>query len=479
MTERQNIEWKRSWQDEYLKWICGFANAQGGSIFIGKEDDGSVCGLANAKKLLEDIPSKAKQQLGLTLDVNLHEAGGKQFLEIPVQPSSVAISLRGRYYYRTGSTKIELTGITLNEFLLNKAGLTWDAMPEPDATLDDIEPAAVERFLKDAKTAGRMPDIGEVSTQELFEKLRLIQKGQLTRAAVVLFGKDPAKFYHSLSVKLGRFADEVDIRYQEVIEGNIIQSLPEILEQLERKFFVKAIRFEGIHRIEEPPYPTAALREVFLNALVHRRYLSSTVQARIYDDRLRIWNEGPLPHEIKDLNAPHASVPRNRLIADICFKAGYIDSWGRGIEKITNACTEYGCAAPIYEATPTGVQVTLLPKFKMTPQVTQQVTQQETQQVGTKSPTQLGPSEAQVGAHEAQVELTEIERSILTACINHPQESKVLLEVAGYAKRTGNFKRSMSKLLKHEFLELTIPDKPTSRLQKYQLTDKAKKLLKV
>jgi ATP-dependent DNA helicase RecG len=253
------MEWKRSWQDEYLKWICGFANAQGGSIFIGKEDDGSVCGLSSAKKLLEEIPGKAKQQLGLTLDVNLHEADGKQFLEIPVLPSSVAISLRGRYYYRTGSTKIELTGIALNEFLLNKAGLTWDAMPEPDATLDDIEPAAVERFLRDAKTAGRMPDIGEVSTQELFEKLRLIQQGQLTRAAVVLFGKDPAKFYHSLSVKLGRFADEVDIRYQEVIEGNIIQSLPEILEQLERKFFVKAIRFEGIHRIEEPPYPAAAL----------------------------------------------------------------------------------------------------------------------------------------------------------------------------------------------------------------------------
>lgn len=59
MSERQNIEWKRSWQDEYLKWVCGFANAQGGSIFIGKSDDGTVYGLPNAKRLLEDIPGKA------------------------------------------------------------------------------------------------------------------------------------------------------------------------------------------------------------------------------------------------------------------------------------------------------------------------------------------------------------------------------------------------------------------------------------
>ncbi|CAA6692295.1 MULTISPECIES: Fic family protein [unclassified Lentimonas] len=462
MTERQNIEWKRSWQDEYLKWICGFANAQGGSIFIGKEDDGSISGLPKAKKLLEDIPGKAKQQLGLTLDVNLHETEGKQFLEIPVLPSSVAISLRGRYYYRTGSTKIELTGIALNEFLLNKAGLTWDTIPEPKATLDDIDPASVERFLRDAKTAGRMPDIGEVPIAELLERLHLIQDGQLTRAAVVLFGKDPAKFYHSLSVKLGRFANNVDIRYQEVIEGNIIQSLPDILQQLERKFFVKAIRFEGIHRIEEPPYPTAALREVFLNALVHRRYMSSTVQARIYDDKMTIWNEGPLPHQIPELNAPHPSVPRNRLIADICFKAGYIDSWGRGIEKITTTCTAHGCPAPNFENAFEGVQVTLLPKFTMPSQVTPQE--------GTKS----GPSEA----HEAPITdpvidpVTDPVEKLLLAIGKSEKSPAAIREALGLKHRHTFRKNYIEPAIEAGYIEPTIPERPSSRLQKYRLTKK-------
>jgi ATP-dependent DNA helicase RecG len=73
MIEQQNIEYKRIWKDEYLKWICGFANANGGIIFVGKDDDGNVVGLQNAKKLLEDIPNKIKDILGIISDVNLHQ----------------------------------------------------------------------------------------------------------------------------------------------------------------------------------------------------------------------------------------------------------------------------------------------------------------------------------------------------------------------------------------------------------------------
>ena len=70
MAESQNIEWKESWRDEYLKWICGFANAQGGKIYIGTRDDGTVIGVSNSKKLLEDIPNKIKSTLGIVCDVN-------------------------------------------------------------------------------------------------------------------------------------------------------------------------------------------------------------------------------------------------------------------------------------------------------------------------------------------------------------------------------------------------------------------------
>ena len=77
MAESQNIEWKESWRDEYLKWICGFANAQGGKIYIGCNDDGEIVGVSDSKKLLEDIPNKVTQSLGIVVDVNLLKKDGK------------------------------------------------------------------------------------------------------------------------------------------------------------------------------------------------------------------------------------------------------------------------------------------------------------------------------------------------------------------------------------------------------------------
>ena len=101
MPETQNIEYKSSWHDDYLKWICGFANAQGGQIYIGKADSGKVVGVEDYKELMDEIPNKIKNLMGITAEVNLLQDGDKHFIEIIVQPYSVPISLRGRYYYRS------------------------------------------------------------------------------------------------------------------------------------------------------------------------------------------------------------------------------------------------------------------------------------------------------------------------------------------------------------------------------------------
>lgn len=80
MSESQNIEYKESWRDEYLKWVCGFANAQGGRIYIGVRDDGEVVGVANSKKLIEDIPNKIQDNMGIIVDVNLLKKTGWNML---------------------------------------------------------------------------------------------------------------------------------------------------------------------------------------------------------------------------------------------------------------------------------------------------------------------------------------------------------------------------------------------------------------
>lgn len=348
-TESQNTEFKQSWQDEYIKVVCGFANADGGRLYIGKDDTGKVVGVTNVGKLLEDLPNKLRDHLGLMPAINLHHDNNKPYLEIVVEPSTVPISFRGSYYWRSGSVKQELKGLALNDFLFKKMGKSWDGMINERATLEHIDTPTIEAFIVDANRSGRLPDLSALTVSELLEKLNLLTSEGLTNAAVVLFGKNPNKFYTNSFVKIGRFVQSaVDIRFQEVCEGNLFQILHGVMEQLERKFLIKPIRFEGLRRIEELEYPIAALREMILNALVHRNYLGTMTLLRVMDDRLSLWNAGVLPVEltIDKLYVSHGSYPRNPLIASACYKAGYIDSWGRGIEKIREACRRAGLLEP-------------------------------------------------------------------------------------------------------------------------------------
>lgn len=362
MSERQNIEWKQSWHDDYLKWVCGFANAIGGTIYIGKDDKGKVVGLPASEKLLEDIPNKIRNAMGIICDINLLEESGLSYIEIKVNPYSVPVSLRGRYYYRTGSTNLELTGVELNEFLLKKAGKTWDDVVEVGATMHDIDEASISKFIADSKEKGRMPATNGLSAFQILEKLQLTEGEQLKRGALCLFAKNPGKFYPNLEVRIGRFGkDATDLRFQEVVEGNLVHLLDEVQVQLNNKFLVRPVSFEGMHRIEKDAYPLAALREMILNSLVHRTYMGAHIQLRVFDDRLSIWNEGSLPQglTLEHLKAEHNSRPRNPKIAKACFMAGYIDTWGRGTLKIIAACEEAGLAEPLIEETNGGIAVTL------------------------------------------------------------------------------------------------------------------------
>jgi ATP-dependent DNA helicase RecG len=286
----------------------------------------------------------------------------KYFIEIMVSPYSVPISLRGRYYYRSGSVKQELTGASLNEFLLKRSGHTWDDIIETRAQFNDIDEETVRVFLRMAEQAGRLSESQGLTLPELFEKLRLTEKGLLKRAAIILLGKDPGKFYNGLSVKIGRFGiDDADIRFQEVEEGNIFQVLEAVLQQLNHKFLIRAISFEGMNRIEKCEYPIPALREMLLNALIHRNYMGVHTQIRVYDDKLFVWNDGGLPEGItlNELKHSHPSRPRNPLIADVCFKGGFIDLWGSGTVRIINACKEYNLPSAEFGEQNGGFIVTL------------------------------------------------------------------------------------------------------------------------
>lgn len=364
MPEQQNIEWKQSWRDDYLQWVSGFANANGGSIYIGKDDHGNVVGIGNYKKLMDELPNKIRDTTGILCEVNLLSENDKYFIEILIEQSPSPISYRGRFYLRSGSTTQLLNGNSLTNFLLKKSGREWDEIIETSATFDDINTDAINIFRDSALKTGRLPFIKEeTDPNKILRKLKLINdEGHYTRACMILFGKDPRKFNGSAFLKIGKFGDtSSELLAQDVIEGNAFELAERTIEVLDKKYFIRNIKYEGLQRVEIPEYPYEAIREVLFNAIVHRVYESTPITIRIYEDRIEIWNIGELPEQLtpEALKEKHDSFPRNKLLADVFYKGGHIEAWGRGTIKVIEECEKHGLIEPLIEERNGGVSITI------------------------------------------------------------------------------------------------------------------------
>lgn len=361
MYESQNIEWKESWRDEYLKTICAFANTQGGYLDIGRDNNGNLTGLAKTSKLLEDIPSKLRNILGLTADVALLTEKEKQFIRITVDAYPNPISYKNQYYIRSGSTTSSLTGSDLNAFIMRKFGQTWEDVIVPEVSVADLSPIAFSLFRKKAKAKKRINETAlDIDNWDLLNKLNLTKGEHITRAGVLLFHEEPERFITNSFVKIGFFKTASDLRFQDVVSGNLFSQLDRTLELLFSKYTKAYIRYEGAQRIEEMPFPQEAMREIVTNAIVHRDYsIPATTQIRVYEDKFIVFSDGGLidPITVESLNKDHKSIPRNPNLAQTLFLTGNIESWGRGTNKVFEQCKNYGIDPPVYKSHKNMVEV--------------------------------------------------------------------------------------------------------------------------
>jgi len=384
LNENQHTEFKESWRDEFLKHICAFANTYGGNLIIGIGDDGNVTGVKNSKKLIEDIPNKEVPLLGITVDIELRNLNEKEIIEISVLPSSVPISFHSRYFIRSGSTVQELHGQKLREFILKKDSITWDEIEIPDANINELEANIVKRFISKAIDSNRLS--ADAMNEELeltLQKLDLSKEnGRLTRAAVLLFGKRPHKYIRTATVKIGKFGiSDADLISHDIIEGNILDMPERIIDLLRTKYLHSPITYQGIERKERLEYPEKAIREAVLNAIVHRDYGEQTdITISIFENKIIFWNSGTLisPLSIDMLRKKHPSKRRNALIANIFFRIGYIEAWGRGTLLMDEEMKKAGLPAPIIQEYAGGFQITFEGKAKTTSKTTSKTTNKTT-----------------------------------------------------------------------------------------------------
>jgi ATP-dependent DNA helicase RecG len=352
MIETQIIEYKSVWRDEYLKWLCGFANAQGGTLFVGKDDNGNVVGVKNAKKLMEDLPNKITTILGIVADVNLHETSQGAYIEIVVEPQLNPVNYKGEYHFRSGSTKQELKGAALDRFLLQKYGRKWDSVIIPNVPISELKQETFEFFKEKGIDSKRLDEKSRKDTPEqMLKNLKLIDNKHLKRAALLLFHPDPEKFVTGAYIKIGFFRTDSELLFQDDIHGNLFEQIEHTMERLLTKYIKAMISYKGLSRIETYEYPEEALREALLNAVAHKDYSSGVpIQIRVYQNKILFWNYGQMPDDwtIETLLGIHPSVPYNPDIANAFFRSGYIESWGHGVEKITDYCLNSGLPKPLF-----------------------------------------------------------------------------------------------------------------------------------
>lgn len=363
MSENQNIEYKQSWRDEYLKWICGFANSSGGKVCVGKDDTGKVVGIKDFKNLLVDIPNKVRDILGIVAEVNFISENNLPYLEIIVAPYPYPINYKGKYYCRSGSTNLELTGASLNKFLLEKSGKRWDGVLIPDCKIKDLSNELIIKYKEKATKSGRIySEVLNDTNEILLENLLLVENNILKRAAILLFHYQPEKYIQGAYLKIGFFRDDDDLVFQDEIHGNLIEQIDKTLDLLKTKYTANLISYSESNRIENSPFPEFALREALINAIAHKDYSDGTpIQISVYDDHIVFWNPGHLPENwtAEYLMKKHPSKPFNPDIANALFRCGFIEAWGRGTLKMIRDSIEKQTLPPIFNVEFSGFMVIL------------------------------------------------------------------------------------------------------------------------
>ena len=332
--------------------------------------------------------------------------------------------------------------------------LPFDASACRNATLDDIDEKHVRWFLAQARQ--RQYSLAEnTPTTDVLSHLNLLEQGQPTNAAILLFGKQPQRFLLSSEVKCMHFHG-AEIRkpipsYQ-VYKGTsfelVDQAVDFVLSKIARMVGTRA---KGAQAPVEYELPREAVTEAVVNAVAHRDYTSNaSMQVMLFSDRLEVWNPGELPPGLtpERLTRPHASIPRNPLLAEPLFLARYIERAGTGTLDMIARCREAGLKQPEFRQDGSQFVQTLWRwglTLEVIPEVTREVTPEVTPEVARLLPLAVRPASRQ-----------ELQRALSLRDDEHFRIAYLLPAIAA------------------GYLEMTIPEKPTSRLQKYRLTEKGR-----
>ena len=467
------LEFKRSTGElkESMQTLCAFLNGTGGMALFGIRPGGTVEGQEISDQTLRDF-AQAADRFEPPAHVSIHRVkvkSGRDVIAVAVEGGRDLrpFAYEGHAYERVSSTTRRMPQAKYERLLVERghAKRRWENLPADGLSLKDLDRKEILRTRELAIQQNRISPDTSRDIGEILDRFGLRMNGVLTQAAHMLYGKRFLPDYPQCLLKMGRFrgseitGEIVDNRQEHM---NAFAMVREGMAFLERTMPLGARFPEGkIFREDRFPVPLDALREILLNAVMHRDYshYSGYVAIVVFDDRIEIRSYGRLPNGItvKQLSGRHDSKPTNPLIAGAFHRTGAVEVWGRGTNRVIEMCKKHGVPPPLFEER----QGFLIVTFRA-----QLVAEGAAGTSGARSGDQVGTKS---GLSQDQVE-------VLGLC-RQEQPLVAMMNVVGRQNRT-KFRDGLVKpLIEAELLELTIPDKPRSRLQKYRLTKKGRQAL--
>lgn len=334
------------------KTLCAFLNGKGGTVLIGVSDNKKIIGQDVTDHTRQEI-ANALRKFEPTANIEVQYIDyepNKQIIALIAHPDprSLPYSFDGRAYERKESSTNIMPQGKYQQLLLakNLNPLSWESQPALGVSIEDLDRNEIIATVKNIAQKKRLEsNIDTNNIEEILKRLKLINAGQITNAAVVLFAKEIPGNYLQCVIRMARFkgTEKRNFIDSKHVFGNAFQLLQEAENFITRNSAI-ASRFEKgqFARIDEPEYPFDAVREALINSICHREYASvgGSITLMIFDDRLEIANSGILLSDITlgDLKKAHVSHSRNPRITNVFFRRGLIEEMGIGTQEIIKTC---------------------------------------------------------------------------------------------------------------------------------------------
>lgn len=332
--EGQFIEFKENFDTNLSKEFVAFANASGGRVFLGINDENKVTGIPITNKLKSQIMDIANN-CDPNVSLHLEEFENILILNVPEGHNKPYQCARG-FYLRLGPNSQKLTRDEILKFSIRENTLRFDEQVCPGFDFKDFDDEKFEYYL----TLAGITKV--LDKKSLLRNLKLLDDEGMTNAGVLFFAKKPYKYFFSSRIRCVHFRgnERIDILDKKEVDKGIIGNIEFAFNYLKERV---PVRFEikGGRRIEHPQFPEDAYREAIVNAVIHRDYFESgEVAVEKFTDMIVVNNPGSLVPSFPIEDFGSLSWPRNRLLADLLSKTYFMERVGTGIKRIENLCKE-------------------------------------------------------------------------------------------------------------------------------------------